>query len=180
LAICLEPEDSAGRQRSAARSSTRHKEARMRKAIRLTTLFVVAILLSIVAGSSDAPGAKGCSNASLRGSYGLHATGTILNVGPFAAVGVFTFDGDGHLSGTLTSRVNANTFPRERLTGTYDVTPDCFVSDTWNFESGETTQHESVVVDNGRGYFILNTTAGVPNVISGVARKQSSEFERDE
>jgi hypothetical protein len=110
-----------------------------------------------------------CSNATLHGSYGLHATGTIINVGPFAAVGVFTFDGNGNLSATLTQKVNGNVVPIT-ITGTYTVAPDCTVSDVWNLSSGGMTQHESVIVDNGKEYVILNTTPG--NVVSGVARKQ--------
>jgi len=149
----------------------------MKTSIRFTILLVVLVGLFILGGARKAPAAKGCSDASLHGSYGLHATGTVLGVGPFAAVGVFSFDGNGHLTGTLTSRVNGNTFSKETLTGAYTVTPDCFVSDTWDFDSGETSQHEAVVVDNGRGYFILNTTVGAPNVISGVAQKQSSKRE---
>ena len=56
------------------------------------------------------------------------------------------------------------------LTGTYTVNPDCTVSDTFG-----NSQHESVIVDGGRGYVILNTTEGAPVVISGEARKQFSE-----
>jgi hypothetical protein len=40
-----------------------------------------------------------CSDATLHGSYGLHATGTVPDGVPFAAVGRFTFDGAGHLTG---------------------------------------------------------------------------------
>ena len=149
----------------------------MKTSLRLTTLLVVLIGLLVLGGARKARAAKGCSDASLRGSYGLHATGSVLGVGPFAAVGVFSFDGAGHLTGTLTSRVNGNTFSREILTGAYSVTSDCFVSDTWSFASGETSQHESVLVDNGRGYFIVNTTAGAPNVISGAAQRQSVQGE---
>jgi hypothetical protein len=47
------------------------------------------------------------------------------------------------------------------------------VSDHWEFVSGETSDHESVIVDRGNGYFILNTTVGAPNVISGIAQRQS-------
>ncbi len=44
-----------------------------------------------------------CSNAILRGHYSLHATGTVIGVGDFAAVGRFTFDGNGNLTGKLFS-----------------------------------------------------------------------------
>jgi hypothetical protein len=143
----------------------------MKTTMTFTILTFVCVGLLIFGVARNAPAARGCSDASLKGSYGLHATGTVLGVGPFAAVGVFSFDGAGNLAGTLTSRVNVNTFLRETLTGVYTVTADCIVSDTWNFSSGETSQHESVIVDAGRGYVILNTTPGAPNVISGEAQK---------
>jgi hypothetical protein len=144
----------------------------MKMPVRWTMLLVLSMALVNLGPITDATASRGCSNASLRGRYGLHATGDVLGVGPFAAVGVFSFDGAGHLAGTLTARVNGNTvLDREPLTGTYRVTPDCQVSDTWSFASGETSQHESVIVDHGNGYFILNTTQGDPNVISAEARR---------
>ncbi len=147
--------------------------------MRTTTILMTLVMgLVILGDAAKAPAGRGCSNASLKGSYGLHATGSVLGVGPFAAVGVFSFDGAGNLVGTLTSRVNANTFFREKLTGVYHVTPDCMVSDTWNLDSGETSTHESVIVDQGRGYVILNTTEGAPVVISGNAQKQFPGHDR--
>lgn len=143
-----------------------------------TPLMTLVMGLVILGDAAKAPAGKGCSNSSLKGSYGLHATGSVLGVGPFAAVGVFSFDGAGNLVGTLTSSVNANIFFREELTGVYHVTPDCMVSDTWNFDSGETSTHESVIVDHGRGYVILNTTEGAPVVISGTAQKQFPGHDR--
>jgi hypothetical protein len=152
----------------------------MRAKVGMTMLLIVLAGLSLLTAPPSAPAAKGCSNATLRGSYGLHATGTVLDVGPFAAVGVFSFDGSGHLVGTLTSRINGNTLSRGSLTGTYSVTSDCFVSDRWEFASGESSEHESVIVDRGNGYFILNTTAGAPNVISGTAQKQFPRHSSDD
>jgi hypothetical protein len=113
---------------------------------------------------AEMPAKSGCSNASLKGRYGLHATG-IDEPGDvlFAAVGVFTFDGAGNLAGDVFFRTPGSTihaFP----VGTYTVHPDCTVSDTFG---GNT--HESVIVDEGRGYLIVNTQAGV---ISGEAHKQ--------
>ena len=108
-----------------------------------------------------------CSNATLHGSYGLHARGTVIGVGDFAAVGRFTFDGRGSLSAKLFVRVNGNNIEPPTLTGTYSVSPDCIVTDSWG---GST--HVSVIVDNGKGYFILNNTSGEGDTISGEARKQ--------
>jgi hypothetical protein len=114
--------------------------------------------------ASPVPAKSGCSNASLRGSYGLQATGTTPAGGPFAAVGVFSFDGAGSLTGTLFVRVTGTTIPNIPVSGTYTVNSDCTVSDTWGG-----SQHESVIVDDGQGYLILNTSDGV---ISGEAKKQ--------
>jgi hypothetical protein len=112
-----------------------------------------------------------CSEASLNGSYGLHATGTIIGVGPFSAVGRFVFDGQGNLRGTLWQRVgNKNVV--ETLTGTYSVNSTCVVTDVWHLSGGESTTHISVIVDNGTGYVILNNTSGAPSNVSGEARRQ--------
>ena len=147
----------------------------MKRKISFTTLILLLISLFVVLGTGRMAPAKmpakmlaknNCSNASLRGSYGLHATGITATGDPFAAVGVFSFDGDGHLTATVFFRVPSGT-SEVHPSGTYTVSPDCTVSDSWGG-----SQHESVIVDNGRGYVILNTS---DNVISGEARKQFTE-----
>jgi|SRR5437016_2710807 len=70
--------------------------------------FTLAALLVLAISVSSSASETNCSNASLNGSYALHATGEIKNVGPFAAVGRFVFDGNGNLSGTLWQRINGN------------------------------------------------------------------------
>jgi hypothetical protein len=145
----------------------------MKRKISCTILVVLLISLFIILGSGrKVPAKSGCSNSSLQGSYRLHVTGTTPAGGPFAAVGVFSFDGAGNLIGTLFVRVTGGSTSVRTLSGTYTVSPDCTVADTWNFSDGSSSQHESVIVDDGRGYVILNTTAGENSVISGEARKQ--------
>jgi hypothetical protein len=131
---------------------------------RLLQLMLVVLSLAIGMQAEDR---ETCSNATLHGSYGLHATGTIIGVGDFAAVGRFTFDGRGNLSAKLFVRVNGNNIEPPPITGTYAVSPDCVVNDSWG---GST--HVSVIVDNGKGYFILNNTSGEGDTISGEARRQ--------
>jgi len=140
----------------------------MKRKIISTILVVLLISLTIILGSvrkvpAKVPAKVGCSDSSLQGSYGLHATGTTPTGQPFAAVGVFSFDGAGNLTATLFVRVPGST-SEVHPSGTYTVSPDCTVSDAWGG-----SQHESVIVDHGRGYVILNTTDGV---ISGEAHKQ--------
>jgi hypothetical protein len=62
------------------------------------SLMLIVLSLSTTMRAEDK---ANCSNATLHGSYGLHATGTVIGVGDFAAVGRFTFDGKGNLSAKL-------------------------------------------------------------------------------
>jgi len=144
-------------------------------------LIVVLFTLSILAITSPAgepiytiasstQDRETCSNASLHGSYGLHATGTVIGVGDFAAVGRFTFDGKGNLTGKLFVRVAGGNVEPPAFTGTYSVSPDCTVTDSWGAPINST--HVSVIVDEGKGYFILNNTSGSGDTISGEARRQ--------
>jgi len=113
---------------------------------------------------------ESCSNASLHGSYGLHATGTSSVSTDFAAVGRFTFDGKGNLTGKLFVRIGGNNIEPPAFSGTYSVNPDCTVTDSWGAPINST--HVSVIVDEGKGYFILNDTPGSGETISGEARRQ--------
>jgi hypothetical protein len=107
-----------------------------------------------------------CSDATLHGSYALHATGE-----RFAVVARLTFDGRGGLTGILFGRTPGNPFGPIEFTGSYSVTTDCIVTDEWLGSI-----HTSVIFDDGKGYFILNSSPdGDPNadtVNSGEARRQ--------
>jgi hypothetical protein len=127
---------------------------------------VLIVLLSISTGSAT-PGQPTCSNATLHGSYGFHATGK-----DFAAVARFTFDGKGGLTGKLFGRVPGTNIGPLEFTGTYSVSPDCTATDNW---LGST--HVSVIVDEGEGYFILNVSEGPDGVNSGEGRRQFKKNE---
>ena len=133
----------------------------------LVSAFALVLSAATLQASDDN---RQCSNATLNGSYGLHARGTILGIGDFAAVGRFTFDGKGHLTGKLFIRVNGTNIGPNEFTGTYLVSPDCTVQDSWG---GST--HVSVIVNQGNEYFILNNTLGEGDTISGEAKKQFPE-----
>jgi len=135
---------------------------------RLISTAVALLVLVLPTGAKAEDG--NCSNATLHGSYGLHATGKVMGGGDFAAVGRFTFDGKGGLAGKLFVRVGGNNVS-VTITGTYSVSSDCTVSDVWN-ASGSISTHESVIVDEGKEYFIVNNTSGDGSVISGEAKRQ--------
>jgi hypothetical protein len=88
---------------------------------------------------------EGCSVATLNGAYGLVLKGEVLQVGPIVAVGVSTYDGEGHLVGDLTSNLNGNVF-RQHLTGTYTVNSNC----TGIADVVGTGPHSFVIVAGGK------------------------------
>jgi hypothetical protein len=136
----------------------------------LKSRFLPLVALALFAMGAQAQVRTTCSNATLHGSYGLHATGTVTGVGDFAAVGRFTFDGAGNLTGKLFARVAGNNIEPPQFTGTYSVSPECIVTDTWGAPIN--TTHVSVIVDHGKGYAILNNTSGSGDTISGEAKRQ--------
>ena len=108
------------------------------------------IVLTLVMGM-QAQDTQQCSNATLHGSYGFHATGT-----GFVAVGRFVFDGKGGLTGKLfIRRPGTNIGPLE-FSGTYSVAEDCTVTDSWGPPINST--HVSVIADEGKEYFIMNVS----------------------
>ena len=146
----------------------------MKKRIRSKIVRVLfsafAVLFSNVLIAGDDKGEKDqqCSNATLHGSYGFHATGT-----GFVAIGRFVFDGNGGLTGKLfIRRPGTNIGPLE-FTGTYSVAQDCTVTDTWGPPINST--HVSVIFDEGKGYFIMNvspSTAAEDTLNNGAGRRQ--------
>jgi len=78
----------------------------------MTVFAVLAPVLVLLGTTRSAPAKNGCSNATLRGSYGIEATGTVLSgplAGPIAIAGVLTYDGIEQVSGNLTQRVTTST-----------------------------------------------------------------------
>jgi hypothetical protein len=132
--------------------------------VRNRFLQLTLVVLSLAMGT-HAQDDHHCSNATLHGSYGFHATGT-----GFVAVGRFVFNGDGGLTGKLFVRVPGTNIGPLEFTGTYSVSPDCTVTDNW---LGST--HVSVIVDQGKGYFIMNvspSTAAEDTLNNGEGRRQ--------
>jgi hypothetical protein len=110
-------------------------------ALGLTLALVFAI-------RSNAQVKQHCTDATLHGSYAFRATGE-----RFAAVARFVFDGNGHLTATFFGRGPGNPFGPVEFEGTYSVSPECIVTDTF----GDSI-HTSVIYEQGRGYFILNSS----------------------
>ena len=115
----------------------------------LLTLVVVSLAIGVQAEDRTV-----CSNATMHGSYGFHATGTA----PLVVIGRFVFDGKGGLTGKLFVRFPGQPIGTGELSGTYSVGPDCIMTDDW----GGGNVHISVIVEQGRRYFIMNTPGTPP------------------
>jgi len=116
--------------------------------------------------ASRAEDRETCSNATMHGSYGFHATGR-----DFVAIGRFVFDGNGGLTGKLFLRVPGTNIGPIEIAGTYSVGPDCLMTDDW----GGPNPHISAIVDQGKGYFIMNVTPSTPEedgLNNGEGRRQ--------
>ena len=92
----------------------------------LTTVVVVGSCVSLfVLGLVSRVQAEECSNASLKGTYGLSCEGTVVGVGPLAVIGVFSADGNGNGSEVETISFNGVITTGATFTVTYVVNADC-------------------------------------------------------
>jgi hypothetical protein len=138
------------------------------KAMTIVAIFALALTATPAAKADD----RGCSNATLRGTYSDQDTGTIVGVGPFAGVNVDSFDGKGHLTISGISSVNGDVSSGVE-TGTYHVNSDCTGTYTVRDSFGDTFDAFFVIGDDGNELRIVITDPGT--VINCIARKQFPE-----
>jgi hypothetical protein len=117
---------------------------------------------------------KGCTNATLLGTFAYTVTGSIIAppplAGPFASVGTQTFDGLGGFTAVATVSQNGMILP-VTIKGTYTVNPDCTGTFTGVISPVGITSHIFFVIDDSEaGFQALQSDSGV--VVAGVARRQ--------
>ena len=135
-----------------------------------TAVALLVLAFTLVASAEDK---ETCSNSSLHGSFGLRATGNTTTGGALIVLARFVFDGQGNLTAKLYTRTPTAGNVVDTYTGTYSVDSDCIVTDIWRSDStGVESTHVSVLVDHGKGYYVLNTTEGSPVIISAEAKRQ--------
>ena len=117
---------------------TQYSLSKMMQALSFSAIAMVLLTSTLTANERRF---QRCSTRTLEGSYGLYADGAVVGVGPTAVIAIFTYDGDGNLTGTGTSKTNGNV-AHFTLTGTYTVDADCNASDVVLFPSGATAAHE--------------------------------------
>jgi hypothetical protein len=145
-----------------------------------------AIFLAALAGITPAAQARSCSPAGVAGSWGYTYTGTIIlptGAIPAAAVGRFTLDAAGNISGTQTRNVGGSV-AEETIRGTGTVNHDCTATYKVDVYDGagnllRTAVLAGVFVDNEtelRAMFaslVLPNGASLPTVIIINAKKLS-------
>ena len=103
-------------------------------------LFARILLVAVAISAVPSVHAQPCSLAGAAGRWGYTYTGTIvLSTGdvPVAAVGRFTLDADGNLSGTQT-RSNGGVTAQETVSAKVTVNADCTGTGNFNvYQSGQ-------------------------------------------
>lgn len=151
----------------------------MKRTIAPTTLVMVfaTVFVLVILPKAQADEHRGCSNASLQGSFGFTNTGTNIALppplaGPIAQIGRQTFDGRGNTHGIGTLSANGNII-RVTVQGTYVVNPDCTGSLTLDVSPfGSTVNVDFVIDDDGAELRALVTDPGA--IESLVFKKQFS------
>jgi hypothetical protein len=156
----------------------------MKKKIARLMIGSIALAIAVV-GTMPSAYAQHCSFARAAGNYGFSDSGTIVGVGPRAAVGLLRFNAAGQISGQVTASVNGGV-SQTTLSGTYAVNPDCTGTTTFTEfdQNGNPVLTASVAIawdDNMREARFLFTSVVLANgtplgtAINGTARKLLSE-----
>jgi|HubBroStandDraft_6_1064221.scaffolds.fasta_scaffold1272904_1 hypothetical protein len=136
--------------------------------------FTFAALTALAMGVAPAAKAadKGCTAASLLGTFAYTSQGTLVAppviAGPYAELGTQTFDGKGGVTFNLMASQNGNIGPGTD-TGTYTVNPDC--TGTFVQVDPAFTAHFFFVIDENTGEFrAICLDSGA--VITRIGRRQ--------
>lgn len=83
-----------------------------------------ALALAISMASPARASVHSCSLAGAAGTYGVSDSGTVIGIGPRAAIAQLTLDAAGNINGTVTASLNG-TVSTGTLSGTYTISSDC-------------------------------------------------------
>ena len=139
------------------------------------TLAIAAIVVLASGMASTAKAAdKGCTNASLKGTFTQRDSGFLTApptmAGPYAGISTVTFDGNGTVTSSGMVSVNGNALAASSK-GTYTVNPDCTGTYTVQISPLGITSHAFFVIgDSGNELDILPTDPGI--TAACVARRQ--------
>lgn len=148
------------------------KRSTMPKTFVIAAVIALAVAIAPTANAAD----KGCSTFNLLGTFSRSDTGTVLlpaaAAGPVAAVGTFTFDGSGNVTGATVTSQNGN-IGHGTQTGTYTVNSDCTGTIIVQGSGGHASHYSFVMDDGGNGFQYICTDSGPISIVySGTARRQ--------
>jgi len=122
-------------------------------AVAILGVAVAPSATSTVAAQDDARG-RVCSVRTLRGDYGLVATGTRglgpAGIEPFVTISMVTYDGQGTFTAEGVSHGQTTGVRGGPVDGTYFVNADCTGGQTTFIPGVPPLEDQFVIVDNGR------------------------------
>ena len=122
----------------------------------IANTFAIAALTALALGTSPLAKAdnKGCSVATLKGTFAYTASGFTVApapVGAYAEAGTQTFDGKGGV--TLVGMASANgNIMQAPTTGTYTLNADCTGTFTFPLAPGISSHYFFALSDSGAGF----------------------------
>lgn len=120
-----------------------------------------------------------CSLRTLHGRYGIFVQGTVLATSgptghpafPFVVSGVFTYDGEGNVSGTYNQSVGGGILTGQTADGTYQVNPDCTYSAQFGPPGGPFAHRVGTITGEGMQQEIHILYTDPPSVAFGTLKK---------
>jgi hypothetical protein len=113
------------------------------------------------------------SKASLNGQYAYQLSGFDLQTGnPFREAGVFTADGNGHITSGTDDSASGGSPATGAITGTYSISSDGTGQMTITFPNTSKATFALTLSSSSKMYMIEADTTGI--VVSGVAVKQDT------
>ena len=147
----------------------------------VTLMIVLVATFALSMPALAQAGDSACSFARAAGTYGVSDSGTVIGIGPRAALALLTLDTAGNINGKVTSSLNGNV-TKGTLSGTYTVNPDCTGTTTFGEFDASGNPIVTATVDlvwdaNMREFRFIFDSAALVNgpslftVINGEARK---------
>jgi hypothetical protein len=116
-------------------------------------LVTLAALVAVIPAASAT-----CSNASIKGVYGILSSGLNGSLSPAASINRVVADGLGNATGTATKSIDG-AIVTYSFTGKYSIASNCTGTATWTNQSAS-VEHDKLFLNNGNnGAFLIQTDA---------------------
>ena len=153
----------------------------MQRRLTCVTLFSVAIVVTTLYQARKVHATpvhdnhRGCSVASLKGTYAFRRTGQNNGVGgPIAQIGIDVFNGDGTrglIRSTRSTNGEIEDWTDSPPSGSYVIDPDCTGS---IFDADGNKTNNLVVLDGGKSFYLLSVGPGT------IATEEGEKLEMEE